>query len=745
MEQDSSFVAPSEPSEKTPEAFNIQYGEENQSFVNDSVEKDIASQEVSEESSYEAELQTQETPSSEQTNSSFSSSSSTPSSSPSASSVRRTLGFGALFFITINAIFGSSLTYLPGLGMQMVGPSSILLWIAVFLIGLYIASCLAELISLYPKNGNIYKFARNAFGHFTGFLVGWTSWLTGNMVASLSIVWSLEYLFPQAGTLPFLVKLAVGVGLVLLFNIVVFFGMNLSTVILVSFSVLTLLFITLQTIPLFFNIQVWFTQGLALSPFDIHRFAPFFIHQGLPANLLFLFGALFLISEAFMGLSGITYLSQDTKSPEKNLPKALLRAVLFVALLSLVYVVGSIGVLPFQQYITSLLPHKDLLTMLWKGPMQMIMLAGTGLIILAPAITWIVTGPRLLASMAGDKLFLEQHSQIHKKWKTPHKAIKFQTFIISAFVVFFYFLYLRGFADPYKLIHEVFLVMVFFMLSLVVLSVPRLRKKFPDAPRRFKSPGGSWGPWVLVSVFVITLLAYTIPFHELNIISKAFSLIFVAVPVYLLLILYYNPDATKKAYSSLSSLSKFFENIILPRRIRKRILNVLGDLEEKIVFEYGSSVGTLTLELAKATGPNGLVHAVDFSESNIKLLQKRLDKHHHSHVHAIYDEFMVTRIHPSVQEADVVVSIGTLDHVQDLAHLVEDIDRILPEEGQVLFVEYADFFGVLPNSGWLSDLDRLKTIFRDNGFAVKIIRWRGFLWNYVAIYGVKTDEDIVMV
>jgi len=266
--------------------------------------------------------------------------------------LRRTLGFSVLFLITINAIFGSSLTYLPGLGMQMSGPSSILMWVVVFLIGLYIALCLSELVSLFPKEGNIYKFAKSAFGHFTGFLVGWVSWFTGNMVASLSIVWSLEYLFPVAGTIPYVAKLAVAIFLVLLFNFIVFYGMNLSTVVLVGFSLITLFFLVLQILPLFINVQNLLTHGILSSPFDINRFQPFFIHQGFSTNMLFLFGTLFLISEAFMGLSGVTYLSQDTKEPHKNLPKAMTRAVLFVGGLSIIYVFGSIGVFPIDKYIS---------------------------------------------------------------------------------------------------------------------------------------------------------------------------------------------------------------------------------------------------------------------------------------------------------------------------------------------------------------------------------------------------------
>jgi amino acid permease len=209
--QDKDFVAPPEPqtidtSEILSDDFDVSSGDESSYEENIQVEErplpPSTSQPIENSPNAESKTESSTKPSESSTTSSTDHSQTQSSSPMSSSDVRRTLGFGALFFITINAIFGSSLTYLPGLGMQMAGPSSILMWVAVFLIGTYIAVSLSELVSLFPEKGNIYKFARNAFGHFTGFLVGWTSWFTGNIVASLSIVWALEYLFPVAGTMP---------------------------------------------------------------------------------------------------------------------------------------------------------------------------------------------------------------------------------------------------------------------------------------------------------------------------------------------------------------------------------------------------------------------------------------------------------------------------------------------------------------------------------------------------------------
>ena len=70
------------------------------------------------------------------------------------------------------------------------------------------------------------------------------------------------------------------------------------------------------------------------------------------------------------------------------------------------------------------------------------------------------------------------------------------------------------------------------------------------------------------------------------------SLIFVAVPIYMMLEIYYNPDAIIKINDALAYVTLLTEKIILPKSIRKEILALLGDVRGKKVLEFGCSVGT---------------------------------------------------------------------------------------------------------------------------------------------------------
>src|SRR5271165_2090971 len=59
------------------------------------------------------------------------------------------------------------------------GPSSIVIWlIGVAAIFLPLALCVMELSSRYPEEGGMYVWSKRAFGDFSGFLTGWSYWMS---------------------------------------------------------------------------------------------------------------------------------------------------------------------------------------------------------------------------------------------------------------------------------------------------------------------------------------------------------------------------------------------------------------------------------------------------------------------------------------------------------------------------------------------------------------------------------------
>ncbi len=159
----------------------------------------------------------------------------------------------------------------------------------------------------------------------------------------------------------------------------------------------------------------------------------------------------------------------------------------------------------------------------------------------------------------------------------------------------------------------------------------------------------------------------------------------------------------------------------------------------KKVLEYGGNVGTMTLAIADKAGPDGSIICTEFSEDNTKILKKRLSKKDYP-VTIIHDEHHLNRVHPDVPSVDVIISVGYLSYIQDLGKVLHEMRERLPEKGVILFVDYIDYFKLLPNAGWSARIEELKKIFSSNGFAVRIERRKGFLWNYLIVHAIKTKK-----
>ena len=68
--------------------------------------------------------------------------------------------------------------------------------------------------------------------------------------------------------------------------------------------------------------------------------------------------------------------------------------------------------------------------------------------------------------------------------------------------------------------------------------------------------------------------------------------------------------------------------------------------------------------------------------------------------------------------------------------------ELVPYGGKIVFVDYVDFFKMIPNVAWLSNDATIEKLFREAGFSVFVTRKKGLFWNYVFVYGIKSQRDI---
>ena len=646
--------------------------------------------------------------------------------------LKKVLGYKTILLITINSIIGSGLFILPALGAKESGTASLISWVILAIISIYVSMAFAELVGLFPKNGGIYEFAKQAYGSFPSFIIGWASWIVGNITTAMLIVGAILYLVPGNGTITIfgvkttlnIVKLILCIIWVIIFNYMTYRGVKTSSVMLVTFSLITLSIIGLILIPSFFYI-------------NFQNLSPFFKYDTVFGNISSIFITIFLISETFFGIESICFLAGETKNAKEILPKALINATLIITTLTIILIAVSFMVIPAGIFGLENAPFVKLVSITLGSWGVNIIQIGTYVVILGAAAGWVVTSPRLISALAEDKMFIPSFSKLHPKYGSPYRAVIFQCIMTIFFVIISF-----SRDDGYEVLVKLLTPIVLLLMAAIILIVPILRRKLPHAKRSYKLKFAYMGPIIIVLFYVFLIIMWLlIEEGAYSLFKSAIWIIFTGIPIFFLLTVYYNPDGIRLIADKTAKLNLLVENFNLPKRIRKEVLKILGDIEGKNILEHGCGVGTMTLTLSEQVGPNGRIFATNISKGEISVLQTRLNKNEIFNVYAIHDEHHSSRIHPKIPNVDIVVSVGSLSYIQDIHTIASQMYKKLPMGGKICFIEYVDLYKILPNAGWLNDPEGIKEIFRANGFLVRVVKLKGALWNYLFIYGVKSKRS----
>ncbi|NOZ81474.1 MAG: amino acid permease [DPANN group archaeon] len=638
--------------------------------------------------------------------------------------LKRVLNFPSLLLITINSIMGTGIYFLVAAGARYGGPASIISWVIMACFAVYISACFGELSGMFPKAGGVYEYAKQTYGRFFSFLVGWLTFILGNLTIAMLVVGAIQYLLPVGGEL---VKIGISILFLIIFNYMAYRGMKTSAIMLIAFSVITLIVI--------FSILI--LGSFHINPANFH---PFF-SKGKFAILI----TIFFIMETFFGWESAVNLAEETNDPEKVIPKALVIGTGIISVIAIALAIVAIGTLGADRLGQSSAPLADIiLSFLGEKGREIITLA-TYLAIIGSVAGWVVSSPRLVLALTRDKLFLSHFDKIHPVHHTPYRAIIFQG-ITSAILV------IVGSGSYTKLL-TLLVPMALIMYSIVLFSVTIQRFKNPDHPRPFRVPFGKTGPILMIFVFGALMATWLrVEPGAIHLLNLGLSLLGVGIPLYFLIGLYYDPEMIRNANDLTAYFSLFTEDLLIPRRIRKELYTILGPIEGKTVLEYGCGVGTLTVDLTEMVGPEGKVFAADMSKNRLKITQKRYNRalwdsyeRKHGRMIPIYDEELVLRVHSSISRADLVVSIGMLSYVQDIHKILREMNSILPNGGKIIFIEYGDYFKIVPNPEWLENNSIIERIFRESGFSVQVERKKGLFWNYIYVYGIKSENDVAFI
>jgi APA family basic amino acid/polyamine antiporter len=192
---------------------------------------------------------------------------------------------------------------------------------------------------------------------------------------------------------------------------------------------------------------------------------------------------------AYDGWEDLNLVGSEVKNPEKNLHRALVWGVVFVAVVYLLFNAVSFYVLPFAKIATSEHVASDVVAhfagqgaALWVTLAMLI--AGLGSLNSS-----ILSGARVDYAMARDGLFFRIAGGIHPKFRTPANALIFQFILASLFAL----------TGTFEDLTSLFIFAGWIFYGLATIGLFRMRYTEPDMPRPYKCWGYPWVPGAFVA------------------------------------------------------------------------------------------------------------------------------------------------------------------------------------------------------------------------------------------------------
>ena len=318
--------------------------------------------------------------------------------------LRRDIGFFGAAFLVLNAMIGAGIFALPGKVAVNAGLLSPWLFLAVGVVFLAVVLTFAELASYFRDSGGPVLYASYAFGPLAGFGTGWVLFLSRMTAfaanANVMAIY-LGSLYPWFGE---------GIGRTAVISIVTL-GLTYANILGVKDGVRTMGFFTvLKVLPLILLVL------LGLQHVTTGTLIP-----SASAVIEDLGGTTLLLVYAYVGFETMAVTAGETTEPRRVLPRALIRTVIGTGLLYFLIVLVFISVIPEDTYADATLVDVGRAL---AGP------AGAIAITLAAVFSiggnlagTMIAAPRLIFSLAENRLLPAWFGNVHPRYATPDHSI----------------------------------------------------------------------------------------------------------------------------------------------------------------------------------------------------------------------------------------------------------------------------------------------------------------------------------
>ncbi|MCZ4617450.1 amino acid permease [Rhodococcus qingshengii] len=417
----------------------------------------------------------------------------------------RSIGLAQLSMFGIGATIGTGIFFVLSQAVPVAGPAVIISFVVAGVVAGLTAICYAELAGAVPASGSSYSYAYATLGELPAMAVGACLLLEyGVSAAAVSVGWS-QYLNQLLGNLfgfqiPDALSQAPEQGgiinlpaviLVCLCGVLLIRGASESAkanAIMVSIKLaILLLFIVV-------GIAGWNSNHFA-------DFAPFGFSGVMSAAGIIFF--------SYIGLDAVSTAGEEVKNPRRNLPLAILIALVSVTAIYIAVVAVAIGAQDSASFegqeagLSAILEQVTGST--WPGTL---LAAGAVISICSVTLVVIYGQTRILFAMSRDGMIPSIFHKVNPRTLTPVPNTIIVCVVISI---------LAGFI-PINFLAEMTSIGTLVAFLVVSVGVIILRRSDPDLPRSFKVPGYPVTPilsilgclWIIKDLRTVTIYVFLV-------------------------------------------------------------------------------------------------------------------------------------------------------------------------------------------------------------------------------------------
>ncbi len=392
---------------------------------------------------------------------------------------QRSLGFWRTWSLSAGYMIGSGIFLMPTVlaPYGLLGLSS---WLITGAGAVLLALVFGNLSRRIPKVGGPYAYTREAFGEFPGFLVAWSYWISlwvGTAAITVAMVGYLGVFIPALGE-SFFAQIALGLVIIAMVVAININGMRQTGIFQLALTVL-------KIIPLV-------AIGIAGLFYIDGGHVPDFNPSGEPPVSVLAAGAI-LTMWAFVGLEAATIPAGDVINPEKNIPRALILAVLIVVA---IYFLSSFAVMTIVDGATlaqSEAPFADAAVKIWGEWAAYLIALGAVFSTLGALNCNILLGGQMPMAAAKKGVFPKAFANMNKNG-TPALALVVGGILGGGLMILNY---TKGFVETF-----IFMILLSTLATLLAYAGSSL------ADLKFSLKDNTLTPGILAKNIVVALLAF---------------------------------------------------------------------------------------------------------------------------------------------------------------------------------------------------------------------------------------------